>query len=430
MSFNLKTTLKRLMAPLDLDAQRRKNYINVQVDGVGVGLANAASPFLPVFLARLQASSYEIGLLSSMPAITGLLLSIPLGQFLQTRRNVVPWYSVARVLVIAGYALSGLAAFFLRGEALVWGILAIWALVTIPQTVLAICFSVVMNAVAGPNGRFELMSRRWIILGFTTAVTVFLIGQLLDNPRLLFPVNYQLAFLVLSLGGVLSFIFSRQIIIPSVERSPGEKTNPLQNLSLVFSEKPFISFIVKRIIYSAGISMSLPLFPLYFVREIQATDSWIAAIATVQSAIIIGGYLFWTFQGNRRGSRTVMLWSTFGMSFYPILTALTHKPELIVVFAATAGFFQGGIDLVFFDELMRTVPEKYSATFVSFFQSAQYISSIVAPLLGTFLAETIGIGPALIISGVIRLLGFALFLFDRSGKKKLPVLPEAEGAAV
>ncbi|HOD05521.1 MAG TPA: MFS transporter [Anaerolineaceae bacterium] len=430
MSFNLKTTLKRLMAPLDLDAQRRKNYINVQVDGVGVGLANAASPFLPVFLARLQASSYEIGLLSSMPAITGLLLSIPLGQFLQTRRNVVPWYSVARVLVIAGYALSGLAAFFLRGEALIWGILAIWALVTIPQTVLAICFSVVMNAVAGPNGRFELMSRRWIILGFTTAVTVFLIGQLLDNPKLSFPGNYQLAFLVLSLGGVLSFIFSRQIIIPSVERSPDEKTNPLQNLSLVFSEKPFISFIVKRIIYSAGISMSLPLFPLYFVREIQATDSWIAAIATVQSAIIIGGYLFWTFQGNRRGSRTVMLWSTFGMAFYPILTALTHKPELIVVFAATAGFFQGGIDLVFFDELMRTVPEKYSATFVSFFQSAQYISSIVAPLLGTFLAETIGIGPALIISGVIRLLGFALFLFDRSGKKKLPVSPEAEGAVV
>ncbi len=30
MSFNLKTTLKRLMAPLDLDAQRRKNYINVR----------------------------------------------------------------------------------------------------------------------------------------------------------------------------------------------------------------------------------------------------------------------------------------------------------------------------------------------------------------------------------------------------------------
>ncbi|HNZ13752.1 MAG TPA: hypothetical protein PKL11_08865, partial [Anaerolineaceae bacterium] len=79
---------------------------------------------------------------------------------------------------------------------------------------------------------------------------------------------------------------------------------------------------------------------------------------------------------------------------------------------------------------MRTVPEKYSATFVSFFQSAQYISSIVAPLLGTFLAEAIGIGPALIISGIIRLLGFALFLFDRSGKKKLPVSPEAEGAVV
>jgi len=73
----------------------------------------------------LSATSLEVGLLSAMPAFTGLLLSIPLGLLLQTRRNVVPWYSLARVLVIAGYALSGLAAFFLQGEQLIWGILGI-----------------------------------------------------------------------------------------------------------------------------------------------------------------------------------------------------------------------------------------------------------------------------------------------------------------
>ncbi len=427
MNYNPTEMLKRLIAPLDLEPQRRKNYVNVQVDGIGVGVANAAAPFLPVFLTRLSATSLEVGLLSAMPAFTGLLLSIPLGLLLQTRRNVVPWYSLARVLVIAGYALSGLAAFFLQGEQLIWGILGIWALVTIPQTVLSICFSVVMNAVAGPHGRFELMSRRWIILGLTTAVVATLIGQLLENPKLAFPFNYQLAFLVLSIGGILSYIFSRQIVIPSAE-PPAGRANPLKNIPRVFAEKPFITFVLKRIIYSAGISMAAPLFPLYFVRVLEASDSWVATIATVQSAIIVGGYLFWTFQGNRRGSRTVLLWSTFGMSFYPILTALTGEPALVVLYAAAAGFFQGGIDLVFFDELMRTIPEDCSATFISFFQSANYITSFLMPLLGAALAEAIGIGPALIISGIIRLLGFALFAFSRPGPKKLPDAVEAEGA--
>jgi hypothetical protein len=33
--------------------------------------------------------------------------------------------------------------------------LGIWALVTLPQTMVAVLFSVIMNAIAGPKGRFE-----------------------------------------------------------------------------------------------------------------------------------------------------------------------------------------------------------------------------------------------------------------------------------
>jgi hypothetical protein len=37
---------------------RKRNFRNVQFDGTSVGLASAARPFLPVFLARLGASSF------------------------------------------------------------------------------------------------------------------------------------------------------------------------------------------------------------------------------------------------------------------------------------------------------------------------------------------------------------------------------------
>jgi len=59
---------------------------------------------------------------------------------------------------------------------------------------------------------------------------------------------------------------------------------------------------------------------------------------------------------------------------------------------------------------MKTVPPDYSATFVSLAQSMQYLSVIVAPLIGTSLASYLGLGGALWVSAGLRLLGFLLFL--------------------
>lgn len=408
--------LHRFAAPTDLDPNQRKNYLNVQIDGIGVGLANAAAPFLQVFLARMAATSFQIGLLTSMPALTGLLLSIPLGSFLQRQRNIVPWFSATRLGVIACYALTGLASIFLPEKWVVPAILFIWALATIPQNMLSICFSVVMNAVAGSKGRFELMTRRWSILGFTTAVTVFLIGQRLD--RIEFPVNYQQVFIALSIGGLISFFFSRRIMIPDLVPQPAVAGNSVREkisayIQPIKTEKPFLSFVLKRFFYTTGIALATPLFPLYFVREVQLPDSWIAIINTTQTAILIVGYLFWTRQSRRKGSRSVLLWATFGLSIYPFLAAITHQPVLITIFAGMAGIFQAGLDLVFFDELMKTVPPEMSATFVSVGNMFQYLAMIAAPLIGTTLSEWIGIGPALIVAAVIRLIGFVLFLFSK-----------------
>ena len=52
----LPSWLRWSAAPIDAPPLQRRNFINVQIDGVGVGLASAAAPFLPVFLVRLGAS--------------------------------------------------------------------------------------------------------------------------------------------------------------------------------------------------------------------------------------------------------------------------------------------------------------------------------------------------------------------------------------
>lgn len=411
------------MAPKGLDQTQRRNFINVQIDAIGIGLASAAAPFLPVFLARLGATNFQVGLLTAMPALTGLVMAIAVGQFLQGRRNIVPWFSGARFLTVLAYALTGLVPFFVSQEYAVPAVLLIWAVVTLPQTVVSVAFSVVMNAVAGQEGRYALMSRRWSILGLTTAITVAIMGQVLD--RLNFPFNYQIVFMGLSVGGLISFYFSSHIDLPDAEPAASSirlswSRRLADYAALIRSERPFVSFVSKQFVYLAGTSLALPLFPLYYVREVQASDSWIGLINTVQTAIVLIGYSLWARQSRVRGGRYVLLWTTFGLAFQPLLTASTHRVELIALYAGLGGIFQAGMNLVFFDELMKTVPPRYSATFVSLSQSSQYLATVAAPLLGTLLAAQIGLGGALVVSSLLRFCGFGLFLL---GDRAFDILP-------
>lgn len=396
----------------DLEIQKR-NFRFVQIDAVGVSISNIAAPFLPVFLTRLGASNFQVGLLSAMPGMTGLVLAILVGRFLQTRRDIVPWYGLSRLMVIMCYALTGMLTLLVSEDLVVISTLAIWAFATLPQTALAVAFSVVMNAVAGPEGRYALLSRRWAIFGLTGVVGTFIVTRLIDLIR--FPLNYAIMFMVLSLGGFFSFYFSRKIQLPQRPPPPlPSALSPRQNLSnylrLLRENPAFVSFSSKRFVYFSALVLSQPIMPLYLVREVHATDGQIGIVNMTLTLIMLVGYFLWPWVSRRRGGRFVLLATTLGMTLYPALSAATPQINMIILYAGIAGLFQAGLDLVFFDELMKTVPVDYSATFVAMAQSMQYLSMIAAPLLGTWLAEYIGLGGALWLSAGLRFIGFLLFL--------------------
>jgi hypothetical protein len=415
--------LLQWFAPPDNSTIDRKNFINVQFDAVGVGLACAVAPFLPVFLTRLGASNFQVGLLTSLPAFIGLCLSIAAGRFLHTRRNIVPWYAATRLVVTSAYGLIGLAALLVPENRLVLIILAIWGLITLPQVIMAITFSVTMNAVAGPNGRFELMSRRWSILGITTTIGMLAAGQILY--RVVFPFNYIIVFIGSSGGSLISYLASSQICLSATEPPAARQKTPIRQgfreyTSLLRQKKPFLSQVAKRFVYLSGTNLLTPLFPLYFVHIVHASDEWIGFINTAQTATLIVGYFFWIQQIRRRRSRQILMITTLGMSLYPAIVALTRHAGLIVLFSGISGMFQAGIDLLFFDELMKTVPVEHSAMFVSLDQTVQYLSAIIAPLAGIFIADLIGLGGALIVGAGIRFIGSAWFLIRKQLQLETP----------
>ena len=390
----------------------RGNLINTQLDAIGVGIASVGGVFLPVFLSRLNATSLIIGLVAALPSITGLLMALPAAHILERQKNIIPWYSITRLIFLAGYTLTGAVTIFAPKNIWIPAIVAIWALISIPQTVLSITFSVVMNHVAGEDGRFELMSRRWSLLSLVTAVSVFLAGFLLE--KLPFPVNYQVMFIVFSMGGVLAYIGSNSLVIKPEAKSPKKSVRqPVKLVERIWNEKPFVNVVIKRFVFLFGTAMIAPLFPLYYVREAHLSDASIALISTVQTGVLVFGYFFWMARSRKSGTRTSLLITTLGLAFYPLLISFTHSSIVLVVIAGLAGVFQAGVDLVFFDELMNTIPSGSGSTFVAFYQEVQYVSAIIAPLLGTFLAGKIGYSTSLMIGSGFLFAGFILFATSR-----------------
>jgi hypothetical protein len=399
--------------PRGNDLQSR-NIRNVLIDGLGVGFASAAAPFLPILLTRLGASDFAVGLLSSMPAFAGLILALPVSRFLARQPQVAPWYSSGRLLVYSGYALTAFATFLAPGSR-VTAILLIWALLTLPQTFVDVSFTVVMAGVAGPDRRFYLMSRRWSSLGITTAVTIALAGFMLE--RLEFPLGYQVVFPILALGGLISFYSARQIQLPKPAAGPaqalkpGPRTSPRSSFAQVRKQSKFMRFTVSQLVYRFGLAWALPLFPLFYVHTLGADDAQIGIINTVNSAVLLVAYFMWSRISRRRGVRFALLITTGAIGLYPILLSLTTNVGIVVLLAGLAGIFAAGIDLVFFDTLVSSYPPEASALFVGWYQTTVYVATFVAPLVGTAVAQFIGIPDSLMLAGAIRLVGFVLFAY-------------------
>lgn len=418
--------------PQGLTRRQRRNFFSVQMDALGVGFIMAIHPFLAVFLTRLGATNFQVGLLSSIPGFAGLALSLLVGRFLQGRPNVVPWYSGARFLRLIVYVFMGIASILLPQHYAVIALLSLWALASLPMAMLSVAFSVVMNAVAGSKGRYALMSRRWATIGFTAGIINLIVGQILNRVR--FPLNYELSFIGFSLvGALISLSFSRRIDLPPNEPPVREASDgpPIQGIrsqiGQIWRERAFVSMVAKRSLYVLGSQLAIPLFALYYVRELGANDAWISVFQTTQRMSLLVGYGLWTRIRHTKGSRFILLATTLMMSLYPAFTSQAGSVGVMTALSAMAGFFQAGLSLVLFDELMKTVPPEQSATFIAVEKSLQHLLAIVGPMISTSLSGVIGLGGALLLGALVRFMGFVSFLLGKEGRRPASQ-PAASGA--
>jgi MFS family permease len=421
-----------------LDNPRRLEARNIRIlsyDTATFGIIQAGIvSFIAVFLVRLGAPNAVVGFLASAPALGAIFLSIPAARLLEGRTDLVRIVVIGRIFMRLPLLAIAAAPFFLTGDALVWTIVGLWTLTSIPAAIVNQAWTGVVAAIIPASRRAQVNGNRWAFFSIVTAVAGAAFGRSLD--LIANPLNFQFVFLVSFLAGwatIHMFAMLRmpeapgdKALTPAIRPAPPRLTEYVQ---IVRAYPPFMRFILTAFVYRIGLNLPVALFSIYWVREVHASNTAIGVQNTAANLMLVVSYLFWGRLAVRRGHRIVLLLASAGTSLYPLATAFVRDELWLIPVALIYGIFASGIDVSFFEALLRSAPPERLQTFIGINASLANLVIFLAPIAGTLLADVIGIQAALIAAGVIGLVGTGLFYtFSIAQEERALAPPVASGA--
>ena len=373
----------------------------------GAGTFNAA------YALHLGATNFHIGLLSSIPSLLAVVISIGAGIFFQHTRRAMTWIlgslTTNRLgyLLLVGLPLLGLVC----GKANL-GFLAVVFLITlgVPVTFASLGFTDMIAGSIPVDRRASVFATRNIIYFVTLSVSTFGMGYWLG--KVTFPQNYQVMYLVTILLSMISIYYIAKVKRPELH---DQETAAAPAFSLssqwqvwrsAFRGDPaFIRLVTNYILYAIGAWIAGPLYTLYFIKQLGATDTWIGWNGTISYVAMVVGYAVWRKILPRWGEQAALRRSIICLGLYPVVVAIWPSLNFILVVGGFYCLLAPGTDLSQLTLLMKVLPEKTRPQFLGLYTALINMVAMFCPLIGVSLAGWIGLRPVLVICGVLSIVG-------------------------
>jgi acetylornithine deacetylase/succinyl-diaminopimelate desuccinylase-like protein/MFS family permease len=391
-----------------------RNILYFTVDTALQGLMmGGVFSFISIFLVRLGASELQASLLTSLPAIVMVLVSVPAGQLVERQQDLVRFTNLVRVFHRGSILVVALLPFVVPHDTLITIIILIWSVKAVSNALLESSWMAVVADVIPPRRRAKVNGTRWIILSVVTAAAVAVFGQILD--RLPFPLSYQLVFFISFLGGSAGMIYwsklhLRASVKPPAVEAPGQSIGQQARAFWQSLKLPaFIRYEATTSVFRLALNMPTALYSIYWIRQLRASDVWIGWHATANQVALIVGYAVWGKVITRKGHRWPLLICAAGIALYPLCTTLIPDQFWLPLVAVIQGFFITGVNLSFFDLLLAVCPEDRRPSYIAVNTMLASLAIFVSPLLGTLVANTFELQTVFYVAGAIHLIAAVLF---------------------
>lgn len=410
---------------IDLNNRNDRNAWYLVVEMFWASILGSAASFNAAYAIRLGADNFQVSLLSSIPALVAVVVSFPAGQILERRARRTPWVLGSLLLNRAGYLLVA-AAPWLHFLGLQPGLTAVLVLIifSIPGNFFNIGWTPLLADVIPENRRAAVFTARNIVNQATVCVTVFLLGQWLS--RATFPINYQLMFVFGFAASMLSQYCLMKLDVPDspiqstvarsapAARTPGDLIRTLKasaaGLEEELSQHPEFSRItLNTLLYGCGMWMAGPLYTLYFVRQLNASDAWLGLNGTLGCLGTIAGYSLWRWLLSKWGEPVSLKRTIVLAGVYPLLVGLTPNLVPILGFGVLNGLIASGINLSHYNTLLKALPADARPRYTAIYTIVMNLGAFVCPMISLAISNVIGLAPMLVISGLLSIAGSTAF---------------------
>ena len=396
--------------------ERSLFYLSIEI--LWAGLATGMLSFNGPFVLKLGGDAGLISLMAALPALMAILFSIPAARFLESRRNRKRWIISSLAIGRSFFLIIALAPWLLPHEWLAPSIVVWVTLQAIPIALFNAGFLATIGDVCPPDLRPRLFATRNIILAGSVAVSAFVSGLWLE--RMPFPLNYQiLNLLAFVLAQISTYIVSRidfpvhdVAALPPPTRAATARRFAVDwsALKQAFAERrAFINMNVATLIGWIGVWAAGPLYTIYLVNTLQFNEGWLGTNSTLGQIGVIIGATLWTRFVTRRGKYWVLMRALLLCWLYPIAIVLVPWATPILLLGFLNALNEVGISITHFSIMLDLCPPERRSSYLAMHTTLMNVGAMIAPLAAAPLAGAVGVQVALVICGLIRLIGVGLF---------------------
>lgn len=381
---------------------------------IGAIILNLANPFFSMFARRMGAGDYQIGLISSLPALVSILALIPGSLIVDKGINKKRIVSTLILLFGIMYPLAAITPTL--GSYSVPIYITIIALMNWPFSVFNISWQSFFSDVMASRftSAFTKRTRAATFLGTTTALAAGLLLAYIpkdNNQRILI---YQLFFCFAFFLALLQSWILHKITVPETSFHIKEHRPSMlvlkECLSNLISIKEFRNFVLLSFIFHLSWHMAWPLFFIYQVDVIGVNEAWLSYVNVALGFAGVLSYSFWGKAIEKKGSRLILIVGTLGLAVNALTIIFVKTPFILLIQSTVTGLTYSAFTLAIFENLVEVVPMKNKTINIAMYTTLISLSQLISPMFGVWLYKQTSIVYALAFIGLFRLTATLLFI--------------------
>lgn len=228
---------------------------------------NTSNSYIPIFaMTILGATNYQVGLISSLPPLVTLFMTLPAAILLN---RAVEQKKLVAFSVVAARFIFLLIAFvsYVPGSIGSWLLLGLIATMSIPNTMATMGWQSFIGNIIEDHRRAQFFSDRnrlLTIVGLAVTLTIGVVMKDMTTNKLAYQILFMFTFFV----GLVELYFIMKHDEPV--RTIKEVKKRAMDWS-IFKNNQYVLFLVVALVFNFGWQMAWGLFNIYNVRYAEAT---------------------------------------------------------------------------------------------------------------------------------------------------------------